>query len=88
MAPPVATIASTEYILVVHPSLPVASLRELIAFEDVAATVNYQSFANVESIGQQVVIESIRFTQTSPSNPNRHEGAGGILLLQLRTVNP
>ena len=29
---PVATIASTEYILVVHPSLPVNSLKELIAF--------------------------------------------------------
>jgi tripartite-type tricarboxylate transporter receptor subunit TctC len=29
---PVGTVASTEYILVVHPSLPVNSLKELIAF--------------------------------------------------------
>lgn len=61
-------------------------LRALQLLEDVSATVTYQSFIEPGAPGLPVTIESARFVQTSPGDPVGREGAGGILVLQLKTM--
>jgi hypothetical protein len=62
-------------------------LAALQAYEDSTTTVEYQNFWEANGTPVPCVIESIRFTQLSAPLANRQEGAGGILLLQLRTVS-
>jgi hypothetical protein len=62
-------------------------LTAMQILEDAAETLIFQDFTDTTASGRLVVIESMRFTQTAPAQPVRAEGAGGILLLQLRTVD-
>lgn len=62
-------------------------LSALQILEDLGDTVTYQDFSAIAGGGQTVTIESIKFVQTSPAPSSRSEGAGGILVLQLRTAN-
>jgi hypothetical protein len=63
-------------------------LLDLQALENGSTTIVYENFSAAESpTTTSCVIESIRFSQTAVP-PLGHEGAGGILLLQLRTVSP
>lgn len=62
-------------------------LTAMQLLEDAAETIVYQDFTDTVASGRLVVIESMRFTQTAPARPVRAEGAGGILLVQLRTVD-
>lgn len=61
------------------------ALRELERFGE---TLTYQDFSRTDNTGVPVVIESIRYVQTSPSTPSASDRTGGILVLQLRTVEP
>lgn len=54
--------------------------------EDNTETITYQTFAEAGAPGVLVTIESARFVQTHPPDPTGREGAGGILILQLKTV--
>lgn len=62
-------------------------LQALQVLEDSAETLIYQDFSSTSGVGQRVVIEGMRFTQTSPAPPFKSEGAGGVLEIQLRTVD-
>lgn len=62
-------------------------LTALQVLEDLAQTVTFQDFT-LGDFGQIVTIERMRFIQSSPA-PNRDAvsgGAGGILLVELRTA--
>lgn len=61
-------------------------LEALQAYEDVAATVTYTRGETSSTLS--CVIDSLQFVQTSPPYPTNQEGAGGILILKLRTVEP
>jgi hypothetical protein len=59
-------------------------LNAMLLLEDGAEVLTFQDF--VGGVGtHQVVIEGMRFTQTSP--PTGTNGTGGILLVELRTVD-
>jgi hypothetical protein len=62
-------------------------LAALQALEDSQATVTYQDFSrNPSDPGVDTLIESIRFVQTSPSTPPSGDHTGGVVILQLRTL--
>lgn len=62
-----------------------ATLQNLENNSDV---VTYQSFGRINTTGQNVLIDSIRFVQTTPpTGLSGISGHGGILLVTLRTVN-
>lgn len=62
-------------------------LEAMTLLEDAALPVVYQDFSSSSSTGRIVSIESVRFTQSAPASAHRADGAGGILTLQLRTVD-
>lgn len=64
-------------------------LTALQLLEDSADTLSFQDFSMVTSSGRLVVIEGVKFTQTSPAPlpTSRSQGPGGVLLVQLRTVD-
>ena len=62
-------------------------LTALQLLEDSAVTVLFQDFTLGGTSGRTVIIEAMRFTQTTPGPAFKTGGAGGILLLQLRTVD-
>jgi hypothetical protein len=61
-------------------------LEALQLIEDESEYVVYQDFTNSSGVGQIVTIESMRFIKTNIPAPQKAEGAGGILYVQLRTV--
>lgn len=63
-------------------------LAALHLLEDDADVVLYQDFTSLNSGGQFVTIESIRYVQTAPNASHKAtaNGNGGIVFLQLRTV--
>lgn len=63
-------------------------LNTIEQIEANADTVTFQDFSLEDATGRIVLIESMRFVQTSPPNPTRAEGAGGILILTLLTMDP
>lgn len=62
-------------------------LTALHLLEDASEILVFQDFANAGREGRLVTIESVRYTQTAPAPPHGKEGAGGIILIQLRTVD-
>lgn len=59
-------------------------LNAMLMLEDAAEILTYQDFSG--GLGDhQVVIESLRFTNTTP--PTGANGTGGLLLVELRTVD-
>lgn len=61
-------------------------LQALLLLEQGAQTLVYQDFTTGLDVGRRVMIESLRFTQTTPRDSSTGN-TGGILLLQLRTVD-
>lgn len=61
-------------------------LTALILLERGAQTLVFQDFTTGLGIGMMVVIESLKFIQTTPRDSS-NGNAGGILYLQLRTVD-
>lgn len=61
-------------------------LAALLDLEKAAETLVYQEFTSGASLGITVVIESLRFVQTTPRDSST-KNSGGILYLQLRTVD-
>lgn len=56
--------------------------------EDSADTVTFQDFTRKTPGGETVLIENLKFVQTSAGSPRLNAyGQGGILLIQLRTVS-
>jgi hypothetical protein len=62
-------------------------LTALQLLEDAAETLILQDYSTKTLTGQMVTIDSIRFVQTAPPSPHRHEGDGGIIILTLRTAD-
>jgi hypothetical protein len=63
-------------------------LTALHLIEDQAELVTFQDFTLGSPSGQLVMIDRVRFVQTSPSSSRTGvTGPGGILFLELRTVN-
>jgi hypothetical protein len=64
-------------------------LTALQQIEDAGDTVTYQDFSVNLSQGRTVIIDSLKFVQTSPAPPFKTSigGPGGILQVQLRTVD-
>lgn len=61
-------------------------LTALLRLERLAQTVVFQDYTTGLDIGLTVVIEGLRFVQTTPKD-STSGNAGGILYLQLRTVD-
>lgn len=63
-------------------------LTALQFLEDTAEAVIYQDFTSGADPGGRVVsIESIKYTQTTPASSDGKTGPGGIIVIQLRTVD-
>jgi len=62
-------------------------LMALQQLESDALTLVYQDFTSSLNVGQTVVIESMRFIQSTPRDATVDGNQGGILYLQLRTVS-
>lgn len=62
-------------------------LAALSALEDIGDVVTFQDFSPPTPLGESVVIQSIQYVQTAPSKFPGAGGAGGILILKLRTAS-
>lgn len=60
-------------------------LTALQILEDAADTVSYQDFSSSDGSGVQVLIDAMKYVQSSPGDPGTKNN-GGILQVQLRTV--
>lgn len=62
-------------------------LAALKALEDIGDLVIFQDFASPVPSGETCIIQSVKYVQTSPSAYPGAGGAGGILILTLRTAS-